>query len=85
LQNPSVSSYPVGVTFKLSSSCYSLDQNNPCTYYKSTKYLTFNSVSIPPSTTSSFGSLTFSPNIISATNAQHTISASISLAVGDFV
>jgi hypothetical protein len=85
LQNPSVSSYPIGITFKLGNTCYSLDQNNPCTYYKSTKYLTFNAYNNPPGISSSYGSLTFSPNIISAVNTQHTVSASISLSVGDFV
>lgn len=85
IQNPSVSSYPIGITIKLASSCYSLDQNNPCTYYKSTKYITFNPSNTPPSISGSYGSLSFNPNIISATNTQHIVSASISLAVGDFV
>lgn len=85
LQNPSVSSYPIGITFKLASTCYSKDQNNLCTYYKSTKYMTFNSVNNPPGITGSYGSLSFNPNIISATNTQHTISANIALAIGDYV
>lgn len=34
---------------------------------------------------SSYGSLTFSPNIVSATNSAHTAAASISLAIGDYV
>jgi hypothetical protein len=85
LQNPSISAYPIGITLKLANICYSLDKNNPCIYYKSTKYLTFNPSNTPPGITGSYGSLTFNPNIISATNAQHILSASISLSVGDFI
>lgn len=38
-----------------------------------------------PATVASFGTLSFSPNVISATNTQHTVSAGVALAVGDFV
>lgn len=59
--------------------------NNPCTYYKSVTYLYFNANSIPPGVSTTYGSLTFSPNTISAVNTKHTVSAGISLAAGDFV
>lgn len=38
-----------------------------------------------PATTSNFGSLSFNPNIVSATNSKHTFGAPMALAVGDFV
>lgn len=69
----------------MASVCYQSDQNRLCPYYKSTKYIYFKAAVVPPTTTNNFGTLTFSPNVISATNTQHTLSANVGLAVGDFV
>ena len=85
LTNPNRSSYSIGVKLKLAQVCYQQDQNRLCSYYKSTQYLSFKSAVTPPATVSSFGSLTFNPNIVSATSSKHTITAPVSLAVGDFV
>ena len=85
LTNPIRDSYPIGVTLKLAHVCYQQDQNRLCSYYKSTKYVYFQPAVVPPITLTSYGSLTFNPNIVSATSSKHTISASVSLAVGDFV
>jgi len=85
LTNPIRDTYPIGVTLKLAQVCYQQDQNRLCSYYKSTKYISFKPSVVPPSTVSSFGSLSFNPNIVSATSSKHTVSAGVSLAVGDFV
>ena len=85
LTNPNRSSYSIGVKLKLAQVCYQQDQNRLCSYYKSTQYLSFKPSVVPPSNVSSFGSLTFNPSIVSATNSKHTITASVSLAIGDFV
>jgi hypothetical protein len=86
IKNPSQATYPVGITLKLASVCSFGDFNNLCSYYKSVKYLTFAATpgSIP-STGTNYGSLAFSPNIVSATNSNHTLSAGVSLAVGDLL
>lgn len=85
LTNPIRDTYPVGVTLKLASVCYQQDINKLCSYYKSTKYLSFKPSVIPPTTLTSFGSLSFNPNIVSATSSKHTISGGVTLAIGDFV
>ena len=77
--------FPDGAV-KLANNCYRGDHNRLCPYYKSTKYLEFDSA--PGSivgVSSNYGSLTFSPNLVSATNSAHTASASITLAIGDYV
>lgn len=65
--------------------CENDDINNPCTFYKSTYYLEFNSAPSIPNVGSSVGSLGFNPNIVSATNAQHTYSAGYQIDVGDYI
>ena len=68
LKNPAKASYYIAVTAKLMNHCVESDHNNPCTYYKSTKYITFNNApSIPNQHTT--GSMGFNPNRVSATNA----------------
>ena len=58
--------------------------NNPCTFYRSTKYIEFNNApSIPGVGTT--GSQSFNPNHVSATNAEHTFSAGYSIDVGDYI
>jgi hypothetical protein len=49
--------------------------------------MTFDSTpgSIPSVLGYSYGSLSFAPNIVSATNSAHTVTANIPLAVGDFI
>lgn len=84
IQNPSQSGVPIGITLKLATPCYFSDTNNLCAYYKSTTYLSFNTaVGVPGYVYT--GTHSFNPNIISAKNTVHTISASYSLAVGDFI
>ncbi len=85
LKNPNRPTYPIGVTLKLATICYQSDQNRLCPYYKSTKYLYFKDAVIVPSTVSNYGSMSFNPNIVSAITSKHTISASVSLAIGDYV
>jgi hypothetical protein len=82
--NPSVSNYPAGVVFKLANTCSQLDMNNLCAYYKSVSYMTFNTAPGGVGTTTT-GSLTFNPTIVSATNTEHTLSASYSVAAGDWL
>jgi hypothetical protein len=85
LQNPAETNYPIAVTFKLMSLCENNDQNNPCTYYRSTVYKYFTSAPSVPSVNSYVGSLTFNPNLVSATSTQHTFSASYSIDAGDIL
>lgn len=86
LQNPVRSLYPIGVTFKLANTCIqSNDINRLCPYYKSIKYLTFQAAQAVPGVSSSYGSLTFSPNIISYVGSKHTVSAPISIVTGDII
>ena len=83
-KNPEESNYPIGVTAKLMNFCANNDKNKPCTYYKSTHYIEFNAPpSIPSKTT--HGSISFNPNRISATNAQHTFTGSVTVNSGDYV
>ena len=87
LVNPSIANYPVGITFKYMNKCIqSNDRNRLCTYYKSTKYIYFDSApgSIP-NINSLFGLLTFFPTIVSASSSEHTVSAAISLAINDIL
>lgn len=66
--------------------CESTDQNNLCTYYKSIKYLTFNTlVGSEPNVNSPYGSLSFNPNRVSATNTLHTFTGSYTVNTGDYV
>lgn len=82
--NPTETSYPIGITIKMMDKCYNADQNNLCTYYKSTDYIEFNTAtSIPGLGTT--GGLSFSPNRVSAINAAHTVSASYTVNSGDYV
>lgn len=84
--NPSVASYPIGITVKLMTICDNTDQNRLCSYYKSTKYIYF--VSPPGSITgvcSSCGNLACSPNVVSATNTQHTFTGSYTVSSGDYL
>jgi hypothetical protein len=74
----------MSVVFKLANKCNSQDIVNLCAYYKSLYSMTFNAYSAP-SVVVSAGSLSFNPTRVSATNTLHTVSASFSLAVGDFV
>lgn len=84
--NPSISAYPIGITVKLMNICDRTDQNNLCTYYKSTKYIYFATLSTSiPSLYSSYGSLSFSPNVVSATNAVHTFTGSYTVSSGDYL
>ena len=86
LQNPAHSLYPIGVTFKLANTCIqSNDFNRLCPYYKSIKYLTFQAAQVVPAVSSSYGTLTFSPNIISYVGSQHTVSGSNSISAGDIL
>lgn len=82
--NPAKNGYPVGVVFKIASACNLLDRNNLCAYYKSVTYMTFNSAPAGVGTTTT-GSLTFNPTIVSATNTVHTVSAGYALGAGDWV
>ncbi len=67
LKNPNQATYPVGITFKLTNTCVQSDFNRICTYYKSTKYLTFNTLPGSfPTVNPSYGTLQFNPNIVSA-------------------
>ena len=84
ITNPSVSSYPAGVIFKLANTCSNSDQNNLCAYYKSVTYMTFNSAPSSVSTGTT-GSLSFNPNLVSATNTEHTLSAGYSMSAGDWL
>mgnify|MGYP001255440435 FL=1 len=66
--------------------CDNTDQNNLCTFYQSTKYIYF--VAPPGSITgicNSCGNLAFNPNVVSATNSQHTFSGSYTVNAGDYV
>jgi len=83
--NPNRANYPIGVTFKLANICYQSDQNRLCPYYKSTKYVYFKSAAVVPTTATNFGTLSFNPSLVSATNSKHTLTATVALAVGDFV
>lgn len=84
--NPSVSSYPIGITVKLMNICDRTDQNNLCTYYKSTKYIYFTTLSTSiPSLYTSYGSLAFAPNVVSAINAVHTFTGSYTVNSGDYL
>ena len=84
LQNPSKTYYPIGISATLKNLCENDDINNPCTFYRSTTYIQFNNApSIPGVGTT--GSLSFSPNIVSETNAEHTYSAGYSIDVGDYI
>lgn len=74
----------MSVVFKLANKCNSQDSVNLCSYYKSVYYMTFNPYSAPPGVGST-GTLSFNPSRVSATNTLHTISASYSLAIGDFI
>ena len=85
LKNPARASYPIGITLKISNVCYQSDQKNMCSYYKSTKYMYFKTAAVVPATTVDFGTLSFLPNIVSATNSRHTLTASVGIAVGDFI
>ncbi len=58
--------------------------NNLCTYYKSTDYITFNYAPSIPSTGYT-GSISFSPNRVSATNAEHTFGANYNINAGDYI
>lgn len=58
--------------------------NNLCTYYKSTDYITFDGVPYIPSTGYT-GSMSFNPNRVSATNAQHTFGANYAINAGDYI
>lgn len=84
--NPSMANYPVGITVKLMRICDNTDQSNLCTYYRSTKYIYFTTTpgSIP-SVSSSYGSLTFNPNRVSATNTQHTFTGAYTVNSGDYL
>ncbi len=85
LKNPNRAGYPIGVTFKLANVCYQSDQNRLCTYYKSTKYIYFQTTPSIPTIISNFGFMAFNPNYVSATPSQHTLTAGVGLAIGDFV
>jgi hypothetical protein len=82
--NPSVANYPISVVFKLATPCSSADSNNLCAYYKSVTYLSFGNNPGTPGW-SYFGSLTFNPPLVSATNTQHTVSGPYTLLSGDYV
>lgn len=84
LLNPSQSSYPVGMTFKLANACSNGDTNNYCSYYKSTYYMQFNAAAGIPGVGTT-GSHTFNPTYVSATNSAHTIAASYPLNAGDYL
>lgn len=84
--NPSVSNYPIGITVKLMKICDSTDQTNLCTYYKSTKYITFVTLGVSvPSLNTLYGTLSFNPNRVSATNAAHTFTGSYTVSTGDYL
>ena len=82
--NPNTASYPIGVVFKFASTCSSSDSNNLCAYYKSATYLQFTNA---PSAvgTGTTGGLTFTPNNVSATNTNHTVSAGYSIISGNWI
>jgi hypothetical protein len=82
--NPTEISYPIGITIKMMDKCDNADQNNLCTYYKSTDYIEFSTASSIPGLGTT-GSLSFSPNRVSAINAAHTVSASYTVNSGDYV
>ena len=84
ITNAAVHSYPVGVTFKLANTCSQSDRNNLCAYYKSVTYMNFNPTPGGPGTYTT-GSLSFNPNLVSATNTEHTLSASYSVANDDWI
>ena len=79
-----MTNYPIGVVFKLANTCSQSDDNNLCAYYKSSTYMTFATVPTPANTYTT-GSLTFNPTIVSATNTEHTLSASYSVSSGDWL
>lgn len=84
--NPSVPNYPIGITVKLMGICDNTDQNNLCTFYRSTKYITFNTLSTAiPGLNTPYGSLTFNPNRVSATNTQHIFTGSYTVNSGDYL
>lgn len=83
--NPSVSNYPIAITVKLQQICESTDQNNLCTYYKSIKYLYFSTSASVPALNTPYGSLSFNPNRVSATNTQHTFTGSYTVNSGDYL
>lgn len=68
LKNPAKDNYPIGITAKLMNLCVAEDINNPCTYYKSTKYIEFDSTPADIPDKKVNGSLTFSQNLVSLTN-----------------
>ena len=84
ITNPAISNYPVGVVLKIANTCSQSDQNNLCAFYKSVTYMKFNTAPGSIGTTTT-GSLSFNPAIVSATNAEHTVSASYSLLSGDWL
>ena len=84
IANPMKTYYPIGITAKLMNFCENSDINNPCTFYKSTDYLEYNNAPSIPSVYNT-GSLSFNPNRVSATNAEHTVSASYTVNNGDYV
>jgi hypothetical protein len=66
--------------------CDSTDQNNLCMYYKTTRYITFNTlVTSIPTLNTPYGNLAFNPNIVSAVNAQHTFTGSYTVNNGDYL
>ena len=86
IDNPGVAGYPIGITVKLMTICDNTDQSNLCTYYRSTKYIYFtNPPGFIPGVSSSYGSLTFNPNRVSATNTQHTFTGAYTVNSGDYL
>ena len=84
--NPSVANYQIGIMVKLMNICDSTDQNNLCMYYKTTRYITFNTlVTSIPTLNTPYGNLAFNPNIVSAVNAQHTFTGSYTVNNGDYL
>lgn len=84
IKNAATSQYPIGITAKLMNQCVDGDINNKCSYYKSTKYIEFNSVpSIPTKIT--HGAISFNPNRVSATNTQQTFTGSYTVNSGDYL
>ena len=84
IQNPSLTNYPIGVMFKLADNCSQSDRHNLCAYYKSITYMTFTAATSLPSVGTT-GSLSYNPNLVSATNAVHTVSAGYAVSTGDWV
>ena len=68
----------------MANTCSQNDQNNLCAYYKSVTYMSFISASSSVGTTTT-GSLSFNPNIVSATNTEHTLYAGYGLSAGDWL